>query len=1402
MYELLLILICLLVPAALIIGGIIFFVRLSSHGKSQPVEFTQSSLLKAFQKQLRAWVTSGKLAEANAAAVLTLIDAELAALQPTPEAAAPAVTAQPVIAAAQPVIAAAQPSAVPIATPADAIPPMPPALSLAERLWSGVLALRARQMLLFLGAFLLVVSSFVLVLFNWEIIPPLVQVSLLAGVCAALWAAGEGLERRWSLPSAAAGLRAVSGVLWPFVAFIGARLLFGGVHGPWLAAALLSLPLYTLAARRLHQPLFVLSGCVAGLNAALAAAGYLSWQALPAAAVLACLGYLILAQRIVRFDQAMSKRVWWFSQVSVPVALLVAVALGFGGLLTNGAFSLTLWIVFGFYALATWQENRRVWAWVAALVGPLATIASANTLLPGRSVLFAAALIGLSALYLLAEALLRRVNRPVLADVPGRLARLLGPAILVLVMLLSVAGPFDNVRNDIAMVLWIGLGFALLLVRIEPHVEWGLLAALALPAALTATLATFGTLPPRTTELTWLLIAVVYAPLARRLRGSKRERLRYGPLVIAQVLALLVLVGANFGPEPAWQEVALTWGVFGFLLLELALERRAVWLYPLLVLAPFAWLRTATFFDWGVVPYVAQVSLFTLAYLAYAISTERRNRWFALPGYLVGTLLGVFATFLALGEGFDTLRWALPGLVAACALIVVASHRTLLAWLRPVDRELVAAASLGGFAALLSIWLWAMLALPMTDQAWRAVALLPLASIAFAAAHWWPGKLRPSYPLVLRTVACVLAVIYAGLTLGNRDAVVIGAALFAATWWFQTALQRNLVWAALALSSSVGAAVLALDRFAASEAQWLLVAAAFVALYTLGAWRVQRGAWRCLVGPGLIIGSAVGVGALAFVIQQLNFGAPITLAQISVVLAFAALAAAHSVLWRRWLLGYLAGPLLVLGTLMLFASGLVVPWMPQFADYAYILCGLTLMLVAIGESLRRRVVRYALPYEQLGYVLLLAVPWLASDTPMRATLCWAFIALALGYATLRYNLRWALLGALLAADVALLAGASWAFPGGDASGAARLFVLAAWAQGGLAMAIGRARAKLVLPAYVATVTSGVAALLFAVAVGWLDASRGYLILAQVALALAALAAVVATFERAKPATWLTLGLLVLGLAYTHLQLGYSLAWSASYGVFEMLLVYALGWALERLALRPGWFQRLAIWHLPLDTGALLLGFGLAAVAALNSINQPTLFTLTGSMVLLAMLLTTAAVRRRSFGLAYGAGAALLIALLSQLFDLGQRQPEWFVLPAGIYLLVLADGLRRFQGRRQLARLIESGGLLLILGTAATRAVQGEGGKTFLLTLALCGESLLALAYGIVRRRQVPFVGGAAAFIFGVVWLAVDPLQSTNTWVILGALGLGLVGLYVLLERRQEQLLRTGKLWIARFNAWE
>jgi hypothetical protein len=190
--------------------------------------------------------------------------------------------------------------------------------------------------------------------------------------------------------------------------------------------------------------------------------------------------------------------------------------------------------------------------------------------------------------------------------------------------------------------------------------------------------------------------------------------------------------------------------------------------------------------------------------------------------------------------------------------------------------------------------------------------------------------------------------------------------------------------------------------------------------------------------------------------------------------------------------------------------------------------------------------------------------------------------------------------------------------------------------------------------------------------------------------------------------------------------------------------------------------------------------------------------LTFALASAGLLLATLAVRLRTLGYGYAAGAALVAAGMCQLADWGVREIQGYVLPAGIYLLALAAGLRSFQGRRKVSQVIEAGASMLLLGATLGQALR-DGGALY--ELLICGEALVVAAYGVLLRLRVPFLAGVSFFVAGVLWAAINNVRITNQWVLFGGIGLLMIAAYVLLERHQERLLRAGRVWTAELRSW-
>jgi hypothetical protein len=170
-----------------------------------------------------------------------------AGLRPRPAEAAPA-----------PVIEAPAPTAKP-AKPAK--PPRPPREPLTwDRVWQTLLSERTLNVLLFLGAFLLVASATTYIVYNWETLPPAVQLGFIVLFTLSFYGAGWFLRTRMKLRASGIAVTAIGSLLVP-LDFYAVGIAGGVVPAErwawvWLVASLVCLPIYTFTAIRIQAGFF------------------------------------------------------------------------------------------------------------------------------------------------------------------------------------------------------------------------------------------------------------------------------------------------------------------------------------------------------------------------------------------------------------------------------------------------------------------------------------------------------------------------------------------------------------------------------------------------------------------------------------------------------------------------------------------------------------------------------------------------------------------------------------------------------------------------------------------------------------------------------------------------------------------------------------------------------------------------------------------------------------------------------------------------------------------------------------------------------------------------------------------------------------------------------------------
>ena len=82
------------------------------------------------------------------------------------------------------------------------------------------------------------------------------------------------------------------------------------------------------------------------------------------------------------------------------------------------------------------------------------------------------------------------------------------------------------------------------------------------------------------------------------------------------------------------------------------------------------------------------------------------------------------------------------------------------------------------------------------------------------------------------------------------------------------------------------------------------------------------------------------------------------------------------------------------------------------------------------------------------------------------------------------------------------------------------------------------------------------------------------------------------------------------------------------------------------------------------------------------------------------------------------------------------------------------------------------------------------------------EALLMVWWGSARRQRQFLYIGLVAVVVDAVTQSIEPLLTVNRWIVFGIVGLLLVGLAVLIERRLDKIRELSAEVRARLEEWE
>ncbi|MFN3373617.1 MAG: hypothetical protein ACK44M_08645, partial [Chloroflexus sp.] len=405
-HSLLLLVLCCLLPMLLTAWGIGFGMGLMATSFKIKPEVQFANLV-------RFWLQTKQIDAATAEQVLLLLQkqgatvpADVSAAPPAPNQPEPplvATVAQPVTPVSNPSIVppsmmpaalepAVAPSSMAPSPPVTAesvvpsgVPPSPPLHpSRADRMpvmFAALLSLGTRRMLLVIGAFLVVISSLVLVIFNWNSFPPIVQVGILAFLTGGLWGLGRWVEQREGFAAAGRNLSSVAALLVPIVVFSFTRpgLLDLNTNTALLVVSSLSMLLYIGGAYATRRVFYSVAASVAAVGAL--GSAFWQWEVAVRWQPVWAFGLWFIALLVARWlarssaaPLALGPRIVQWA--GPPLSLLVSLSLFLADPIATSA--LPAMIAFGvssaFSAVAAWLERQPHWMWAMALTLPVAAL--------------------------------------------------------------------------------------------------------------------------------------------------------------------------------------------------------------------------------------------------------------------------------------------------------------------------------------------------------------------------------------------------------------------------------------------------------------------------------------------------------------------------------------------------------------------------------------------------------------------------------------------------------------------------------------------------------------------------------------------------------------------------------------------------------------------------------------------------------------------------------------------------------------------------------------------------------------------------------------------------------------------------------------------------------------------
>ncbi len=231
-----------------------------------------------------------------------------------------------------------------------------------------------------------------------------------------------------------------------------------------------------------------------------------------------------------------------------------------------------------------------------------------------------------------------------------------------------------------------------------------------------------------------------------------------------------------------------------------------------------------------------------------------------------------------------------------------------------------------------------------------------------------------------------------------------------------------------------------------------------------------------------------------------------------------------------------------------------------------------------------------------------------------------------------------------------------------------------------------------------------------------------------------------------------------------------------------VLYYAAGYLFRRMDEAKGWYQ-LFVWS----------GLGLGTIVALFAPIQSGGVEKAIPIAIAATLFAVEAFALRNVWLAFPANILYLISYFTILSELNVEQPQYFSIGAAL-LGMLMHYLLMHAGSKTGAFIMGLLSQLVLLGTTYIQMIVLSNVVFY---LALFGQSLAILAFGIVMRSRSLIIAPISFVVLATVTVAYDALKNLSLVLIIGVTGIILLILGVLAVLMRERITTLAE----RFSDW-